>query len=342
MRYNQNKKSALKVDNPLGMRYQGLLRCITHVCKRRGYSFNEIIRRVDTGLKTEFISDVASSKIIKSIELLDAELVSAGSIFRGTRKNIEVDERNIEFSFGELNNFNYKRKFYRKFRSFNIFEWKFLFGIKRLHKTPLSKRDINTIFRPQYNELTPLLNIAAFDLDVLLKKKLKYINGKLAFQPQYRNKSWESIFDKLMDMSNKGKKISSLVDIQDLIGFRVVTLFEKDLHLIEIIVEKSLRVVRKYQPHYLTGNDYSKHIIVKVPTKNSKYNVMDEKPPFILIEIQIMTLSQFVYASVSHSLLYKSNPNNIDLMKSSLEKIRTLLEGMETELNSRLENKDKR
>ncbi|UXD29225.1 RelA/SpoT domain-containing protein [Yersinia enterocolitica] len=342
MRYNQNKKSALKVDNPLGMRYQGLLRCITHVCKQRGYSFKDIIGRIDTGLKTEFISDIASSKIIKCIELLDIERVSVGAIFRRTKKNIEIDERNIEFSFGNVNNFNHKKKFHRKFRSFIIFEWKFLFGIKRLHKTPLSRRDINIIFRPQYNELTPLLNITASDLDVLLKKKLKHINSKLAFQPQYRNKSWDSIFDKITDMSNKGKKISSLVDIQDLIGFRVVTLFEKDLHLIEIIVEKSLRVVRKYQPHYLTGNEHSKHIIVKVPTKKSKYNVMDENPPFILIEIQIMTLSQFVYASVSHSLLYKNNPNNTDLMKSSLEKIHTLLEGMETELNNRLENKDKK
>lgn len=340
MGYNQNKKYALKLDNSMGMRYQGLLRCITHVCKQRGYSFNEIIGRIDTGLKTEIIHEVASSKIINCIELLDIERVSAGTIFIQTKKNIDIDERHIEFSFENVNNLNRKKNSYRKFRSFIFFEWKFLFGVKRLHKEPLNRRDINTIFRPQYNELTPLLNIAAFDLDVLLKKKLKHINGKLAFQPQYRNKSWESIFDKLMDMSNKGKKISSLVDIQDLIGFRVVTLFEKDLHLIEIIVEKNLRVVRRYQPHYLKGSKDSKHIIVEFPTEKPKYNVIDERPPFVLIELQIMTLSQFVYASISHSLLYKHSPNVTDLMKSSLAKINTLLEEVETELNKRLEDKN--
>lgn len=340
MRYNQSKKSALKVDNPLGMRYQGLLRCITHVCKLRGYSFNEVIGRIDTGLRTESIRDVASSKIIKCIELLDEERSFPRALFNRTKKHSEIDERNIEISFNNETNFNHKKKLYRKFRSFIIFKWKFLLGVKRLYKAPLSRRDINTIFRAQYNELIPLLNALASELDVLINKKLKHINSKLAFQPQHRNKSWRSIFDKLIDITKKGKHVSSLLDIQDLVGFRVVTLFEKDLHLIEIIIEKSFSVVRKYQPNYLAGNKQSKHIIIKAPTKIITDNVMDDKPPFVLIEIQIMTLSQFVFASISHSLLYKSNSNNTEQMKNSLEKIHTLLAEMEIELNERLENKD--
>jgi|GEM_PF-2061210 len=342
MRYNQNKKAALQVDNPFGVRYQGLLRCITHVCKQRGYSFNELIERMDTGLKTEFFPDVASSKIIKCIELLDVEKIIAGTIFRKTKKNTEFDERNIEFSFDNEITFNHKKRFYHKFRSFIFFKWKFLFGVKRLYKAPLSKKELGIVFRAQYSELIPLLNVTAFELDVLIKKKFKYINDKLAFQPQYRIKGWKSVFDKIIDMDDKGKYISSLVDIQDLVGFRVVTLFEKDLHLIEFIIEKSLRIVRRYQPHYLAGNESSKHIIVRIPTKKNNDNVIDEKPPFILVEIQIMTLSQFVFASISHSLLYKNNSNNTVLMKSSLAKIYTMLVGMETELNSRLEDKDKK
>lgn len=342
MGYKQSKISALNMDNTLGMRYQGLLRCITAICKRENYSFNEVIGKMDTGLNTEYDYDIASEKINKCIGLLDAEKKVPGTLIRWTKSPTKNLERNIELSFDNETSASRKKKTVPEFKSFNFFKWKFFFGIKRLEKEPLSRRDLNIIFRPQYNDLSPFLDIIARDLDELVKKKFKYISNKLAFQPQYRNKSWESILDKLMDMNKKKKNISSLLDIQDLIGFRIVTLFEKDLQLIENIIDKSFNVVRKYQPSYLTrsAGSISKHIVIKLMNKEVNNYLMNGKPSFILIEIQIMTLTQFVFASISHSLLYKNESGTIISMKNSLAEIYSLLEKIENELNDRYKNND--
>lgn len=65
---------------------------------------------------------------------------------------------------------------------------------------------------------------------------------------------------------------------------------------------------------------------------------MDDKPPFLLAEIQIMTLTQFTFASLSHSLLYKNELNNSSV-KDSLARISTLLNEVGSEINEKLKNK---
>lgn len=65
--------------------------------------------------------------------------------------------------------------------------------------------------------------------------------------------------------------INSLMDMQDLIGLRVVTVFEKDLSLVENVIENSFKIMRRYKPNYLAvdSDTFAKHFIIKFQLRMS-------------------------------------------------------------------------
>lgn len=332
MGYNQSKNAALNETHSLNMRYKALLRCISYICKIESYKFSEMLKSIDTGLNEELTHDATVKKIRNCILLLDSKRSGIRAVSLINNTVLEVSDDDYGYDCEGVSTY-YKRKIINRCKTFKFLKWKVLFGVKRVNSKPLSKEDMKNMFHVQFRDFSPLFESIAFDLALLLNKKLKHIDSKLAFQPQYRNKSWDSIASKITRMSIN---INSLMDMQDLIGLRVVTVFEKDLSLVENVIENSFKIMRRYKPNYLAvdGDTFAKHFIIQVSTQNV-CNYMDDKPPFLLAEIQIMTLTQFTFASLSHSLLYKNELNNSSV-KDSLARISTLLNEVGSEINEKI------
>nr|VVV06104.1 hypothetical protein AW0309160_03588 [Aliivibrio wodanis] len=81
--------------------------------------------------------------------------------------------------------------------------------------------------------------------------------------------------------------------------------------------------MKKYRPDYILNKDSNaKHIIVKLKNPDSK--------DVVLAEIQIMTLSQFMFTKISHKLHYKNVTKK--KKKVGLNRLSTLLDVVDSEI----------
>jgi len=114
-----------------------------------------------------------------------------------------------------------------------------------------------------------------------------------------RIKGFDSCINKVID-----KKIEEPFEgIKDFVGLRVVCLFLLDLDRVEKVINETFEVIDREDKTNDRGKDVfgymGKHFIVKLKAKK------ETKPmPF---EIQVRTIAQDAWASVSHHLDYKTN-----------------------------------
>lgn len=316
MGYNQSRNSALNENAPLAIRYLNLLRCITRICNLRDEKFEEVLFDLDTGFKEEISQKSASTKIIHAISILEKKRASNALL--------------LKFACSTSHNEN--KPLYQRFKS----KLKSFFS-KNRETPPLTKRQIRKAYQQKYNEILPIIREHSKDLSWLLEAKLRHLEDKMAFPPQFRHKEWSSVVDKIELMN---LRINCVTDIQDLLGFRVVAVFEKDIFNITRVIERNFKVVRKYKPNYMKtiANDSSQHIVIKTYAKDCTKQ-KHEEPIRFLVEIQVMTLAQFTFAKASHFLLYKKNTRAKKSIIRSLQRTSALLESVELELSSNF-NKD--
>jgi ppGpp synthetase/RelA/SpoT-type nucleotidyltranferase len=308
MAYNQSRNTVLNEAEHLGIRYLRFLRCVTHHLGKNE-CFQAKLHSLDSGFKTEPDPELARKKLIAALERLE----SKQSYFNG----FKVGE-NIQLANSSSVVFGYEKHE----RLYKIFDWHVSLKIKKKEQEikPATKRDVEKNFKKKYNEISPILENLSLRVSELINKKLRIINYNLAFEPQVRVKSWISTVDKLVRLNSR---FDNLNELQDLVGVRVVSVLEQDLLEIEKIISKSFTVTKKYRPDYISNkNSLAKHIIVKLNNTESR--------DIILAEIQIMTLSQFMFTKVSHQLHYK---NVIKSKKSAgLNRLSTLLDVVDSEL----------
>lgn len=114
-----------------------------------------------------------------------------------------------------------------------------------------------------------------------------------------RIKGFDSCVNKVTD-----KKIENPFEgIKDFVGLRVVCLFLSDLDRVEKVINETFEVIDREDKTNDSGKNVfgymGTHFVVKL-NANKKTNPM----PF---EIQIRTIAQDAWASVSHHLDYKTN-----------------------------------
>lgn len=327
MGYTRNKRIALDENEILGIRYLSLLRCITYKCLKNGDKFQEKLNSLDSGLNSEKDPKEASIKIINSISKLDVNI-----LYRHDKhQNSTSSQDNKTINNENITHVNLDPHAYQK--ELKIMDWKFKFSAQKMPLQPIriTKKQAEMKFKDEFHLIEPLIEDASQALHTLLEKKLHFISDSLAFKPQCRNKNWNSIVEKIVRINYNS---DSVTKIQDLIGLRVVTLFEKDIKTIVSIIEKTFKVIRIYKPNYINdiSNNSSTHVIVKVPKKSCYLKTNIDKFD-LLAEIQIMTLSQFTFARTSHSLLYKKNNPAKKSIESSLKKISVLLDCVDVEIS---------
>ena len=165
--------------------------------------------------------------------------------------------------------------------------------------TPMSKRLIPSAdLEREYQQIAAPLAALVEGMLPILSSLAEEQQVKLGFPLQGRLKTWESILDKIRSQRVNVKK--TLLELQDLIGLRLVTLFATDLEPLAAALEKRFVLHKRYQTGDRLEHDQfgynSLHLIVGVP--DDLLGDRDwRKPP--RAEIQLRTLSSRFFRSKS-------------------------------------------
>ena len=308
MAYSQSRNAVLNKEERLGIRYLRFLRCVTYHLKENE-CFQAKLHSLDSGFKTEPNPELASKKLISALERLE----SGRDYFNASKvgHNFQLaSSHGVSFGSGQYD------------RLYKIFDWHILLKVQKVEEKnkQITGKDVERKFTKEYNEIAPILESLKSRTSDLVSKKLKFINNDLAFEPQVRIKSWESTVDKLVRLNSR---FEQLTELQDLVGIRVVTTLEKDLLAVEKVIGKSFTVIKEYRPDYISNKkSNAKHIIVKLKNTDSKDRV--------IAEVQIMTLSQFLFTKVSHKLHYKNVTKK--KKKVGLNRLSALLDVVDSEV----------
>lgn len=314
MAYKQSRNAVLNEDEHLGIRYLRFLRCVTYHLEENE-CFQAKLHSLDSGFKTEPNPEVANKKLLAALIRLE----SGKSYSNWTKIGQNVNHANVNGALFS-NNKNYPL--------FKVFDRKVSLNIQSIEKKAekITRQEVQKKFKKDYDEIASILDVLSPRASGLIIKKLSFVSHSLAFEPQVRVKSWVSTVDKLVRLNSR---FESLAELQDLIGVRVVTIAEKDLLEVEKIISKAFAVVKIYRPDYIMNKDsIAKHIVVKLKNSESKHT--------ILAEVQIMTLSQFMFTQISHKLQYK---NAIKKKRGvGLNRLSALLDVVDSEIERCFDN----
>ena len=145
---------------------------------------------------------------------------------------------------------------------------------------------------------------------------------------QQRVKSKESLFEKL---DRAGKSYTTLAGVPDLCGLRIVVYHKEDLDRVVEVIEREFDVdgevsgdaAAKLAPHefgYL-----SVHLIVRLSEARRQLPEWNSVAD-VHAEIQVRTVLQHAWASISHSLQYKHEVDVPGALRRRLNRVAALLE----------------
>lgn len=173
-----------------------------------------------------------------------------------------------------------------------------------------------------------------------------------------RTKTIESVKEKLI---RKQEKYNNLNEITDLSALRVIVNYPKDIKKVEEIINKEFSIDinnSKTSGKELSPNEFgylSSHIVFSLD--NNRSNLSEWKPyKSFKCEIQIRTVLQHAWASISHSFQYKSKsdiPKNLqrklfrlaglfELADEQFDQIKDIHENIKTQIKSEPIDKSKR
>ena len=168
-----------------------------------------------------------------------------------------------------------------------------------------------------------------------LKKQIESLLNesdiKLATPIEWRVKEWGSFYDKCI---SNNKQPISIFDMNDIAGLRIICLLADDVKKAENILVNNFNIRKHENTHErLLENQFGYGSIhfeitlkadwIKVPTFKNYKN--------IIAEIQLRTISQHIWASVSHLLQYKKEQDVPPQLKRSINRTAALLEIIDNE-----------
>ena len=173
-------------------------------------------------------------------------------------------------------------------------------------------------------------------LNSLILEKLK------PHQIQFRVKDRDSLTKKLI---RKNNKYSSIKEITDIIGFRVVTYFEDDIDLIERIIKSEFEIdnensIDKRDVEVDKFGYRSVHYVVSLNKDRLKLTEY-KKYKGLKFEIQIRSILQHSWAEIEHDIGYKGESEIPNTAKRTFYRVAALLEQADIEFTKlRAEIKD--
>lgn len=163
----------------------------------------------------------------------------------------------------------------------------------------------------------------------------------LAVPIQNRTKKWESIVDKISQGRYTIK--DSILELQDLIGLRIILLFKRDTEQISKLIKNNFKIIKEYNTEdRLEENQFgysSIHIIVELEDDWLKIPTFKEFKG-LKAEIQIRTLAQHAWAEASNIFQYKAENSVPKPLKRAISRISAVLEIVDLEFERILDERN--
>lgn len=156
-----------------------------------------------------------------------------------------------------------------------------------------------------------------------------------------RTKSIESLIDKI-----DRKQIDSVAEVTDLSGIRIITYYQDDIDAIEKIIHENFTIDEPNsvnKSNLYKSNEFGYLSVHYVISLNHKRHKLDEWKSFINLkaEIQVRTVLQHSWASISHELSYKKTYEIPKQLERKLYRLAGLFELADEQfLDIREEHKD--
>lgn len=154
-----------------------------------------------------------------------------------------------------------------------------------------------------------------------------------------RIKTWSSLAEKL---ERKGLKPKSLADVDDLLGVRVIFLFQRDLDPFKKAVSETFKVLSAEDTSQRLADAQfgyqSQHYVVSMPLdweRIPSLRGLSERK----FELQVRTLAQHIWAAASHKLQYKHEEGVPLPVRRSIYRVSALLETVDLEFTRVLEER---
>lgn len=198
-------------------------------------------------------------------------------------------------------------------------------------------------FKKEYDTLKPKAVQLERELTHQLDKILGDAEISLGVPMQSRIKTWDSLAKKLNDPADRFKNVKSIGTIQDIVGFRVILLFARDVEKACTLIRNHLTIHREYDPKDKLKDDQfgyaSIHFVVKLPDSwlaTPSCKGLED----ILAEIQIRTVAQHTWAAASHVLQYKNEGNIPRELRRAIHRVSAMLELVDLEFERVLAERD--
>lgn len=161
----------------------------------------------------------------------------------------------------------------------------------------------------------------------------------LGFPIQSRVKRWESIAEKLQ---RRSLGLNSIRELNDLVGLRVLLLFQRDVATVCRLVKENFCVISQEDTRErLDANEFgytSVHFIVEPPKSWLALPTLKHLQG-LKAEIQVRTVAQHIWAAASHVLQYKHEAGVPPPVRRSIHRVSALLETVDLEFERVLEER---
>jgi ppGpp synthetase/RelA/SpoT-type nucleotidyltranferase len=192
----------------------------------------------------------------------------------------------------------------------------------------------------EYQSIVALADQISSAVNNELQEGLKSAKIQLGFPIESRIKQWESIKEKLQRISLSVNQIS---DLQDIIGFRLILIFSRDVFQVGRIITERFDVIRQYDTKERLKDDqfgYSSiHYVVKLKRETLIAHDLQFIPQ-LLVEIQVRTLAQHLWAEASRILQYKQEKAIPREISRDLHRVSALLETVDLDFEKVLKKRD--
>jgi putative GTP pyrophosphokinase len=187
--------------------------------------------------------------------------------------------------------------------------------------------------RTEYATQAPLAQRLVDCLVEQLSTLLRQNDVALGVPMETRVKSWDSLAEKLR---RKSIIVSSVCELEDFAGLRLILLFRDDLIRMDALIRGNLDVIRaENAADRLDATQFgyqSNHYIVKIPS------AWAEIPSYaglrnLCAELQVRTLAQHIWAAASHKLQYKREESVPPELRRTIHRVSALLETVDLEFS---------
>jgi GTP pyrophosphokinase len=184
----------------------------------------------------------------------------------------------------------------------------------------------------EYRNLHPKLERFAAELTRQLNELLDQQDVVLPVSIEHRVKTWDSLQEKL---ERKQRSISTVTELPDLVGLRIIVLFLSDLDKVCNIIEANFSVLERDDTQQRLQESqfgYSSiHYLIKLPDQWLRTPSMTGFGG-LKAEVQVRTAAQHIWAAASHKLQYKQESNVPTPVRRAIYRVSALLETIDLEL----------